>query len=487
MSGHALKHHQHEQFEINTSRKKIVRQDRVTIENGKCFLNINDQQIEILNLTAFGAGTLFTKTQYDVLKSKDIFEDVNMLYNGILIQTIKCKIVRSEQYTLSSTEDWMVGLEIIGEPINIDRIKALEAAVKTIDKTFEYKKLQDRIPHSFKTIVYEMKDWLTELRQNVITLEENAPVDNARQNSEYRETIADYISDYLGKTIPSVYLRLPSALGKVEDDIKSLCVEFIRKNIGPFVYGAPFAHRAYAKPRGYAGDFEMMNHLYRNEMVGKTLFDQCMHKYFIDEPAGEAVKNRGLYLFEKIKNLINSADGKRKLKIVSIASGPAKEVQLLLHNYSLLKKDVQVEFTFIDQDEESLKHAQKEILSINRFVKSNFEFKFLNLAIKNILAAGLPEQDYDLVYSAGLFDYFTDPVATLAAQKMLESCTPTGSAIIGNFSKSNPCVPFMEMVLDWHLIYRSPEDLERIFHPASKQVVVESESLGVNLFAVLRK
>ncbi len=64
-----------------------------------------------------------------------------------------------------------------------------------------------------------------------------------------------------------------------------------------------------------------------------------------------------------------------------------------------------------------------------------------------------------LIYSAGLFDYFTEPVAQMAASKMLASVKPGGRVIIGNFSKDNPCVPFMELVLDWHLIYRSEEDL----------------------------
>ncbi len=82
--------------------------------------------------------------------------------------------------------------------------------------------------------------------------------------------------------------------------------QFAREQVGYLVYGAPFANRAYYKPRGYAGDYEMMNHLYRDELVGKTLFDQCMHKYFIDEPAGAAVKNRGQYLFEKITELFKS-------------------------------------------------------------------------------------------------------------------------------------------------------------------------------------
>ena len=131
--------------------------------------------------------------------------------------------------------------------------------------------------------------------------------------------------------------------------------------------------------------------------------------------------------------------------------------------------------------------TQKQIGSIERFVKSGFKFQFRNLAIRNVIAAGLPDKDYDLVYSAGLFDYFTEPVAQMAAQKMLACLKPGGKLIIGNFSTENPCAPFMELWLDWNLIYRSKADLERIFKDFGSKVYVEKEPLGVNLFVVIEK
>src|SRR5207253_6912500 len=109
-----------------------------------------------------------------------------------------------------------------------------------------------------------------------------------------------------------------------------IATDFIREQLGPYIYGAPFAARAYYKPRGYAGDYEMMNHLYRSEVTGKTLFDQCVHKYFVDEPAGVAVKNRGYYLVEKLTQIFRAHPAHEPLKIISIASGPAVEQQLFL-------------------------------------------------------------------------------------------------------------------------------------------------------------
>jgi SAM-dependent methyltransferase len=191
-------------------------------------------------------------------------------------------------------------------------------------------------------------------------------------------------------------------------------------------------------------------------------------------------------LFEKITQLFEQTPAKQPLKVISIASGPAMEQQIFLQNGAKFHGRP-AEFTCLDQDEESLKHAQRQLQSAERFVHSGFKFKFNNMAIRNVIAAGLPEKDYDMIYSAGLFDYFTEPVAQMAAQKMVDAVKPGGRVIIGNFSKDNPCVPFMELVLDWHLIYRSEEDLLRIFKGLGSKVWVEKEPLGVNLFVVIQK
>ena len=210
-----------------------------------------------------------------------------------------------------------------------------------------------------------------------------------------------------------------------------------------------------------------------------------MHKYFIEEPAARAVKNRCEYLHTKIEDIVKNSKSD-VIKILAVASGPAMEQQIFLKN-AVKYSNKKIEFTCIDQDEESLKHAQREIQAAERFARSGFKFKFINLAIKNIIIKGLPEKDFDLIYSAGLFDYFTDPVAQAAGSKLFDSLKPGGKLIIGNFSKDNPTQTLMELVLDWYLIHRSSEELNALFLPLTNKIEIEKEDLGINLFAVIHK
>lgn len=487
MSNSAMKQ---EFFHIDeNNRKKVIRQDRMSLEPGSCFLDFNGHQLEMMNISSFGCAALASANDYQDLKKwfeTNSHIDANVLYKNIQTQNISLRWARAEEHTKSVLGEMIIGFEVLGEPLKVERIKALEVSSEVISEQSRYAHELSQLPAEFKTFVYEMRDWLEKLKSKIDKLEADSPVDNLKEAQDYRLTIAETVADFLGQCIPAKYSQVPSLVKNLTPEQMKWATQFAREQVGHLVYGAPFASRAYYKPRGYAGDFEMMNHLYRDELVGKTLFDQCMHKYFIDEPAGAAVKNRGQYLFEKITQLFDETPAKQPLKVLSVASGPAMEQQIFLQNGKQFYGRP-AEFTCLDQDEESLKHAQRHLHSVERFVRSGFKFKFNNMAIRNVIAAGCPEQDYDLIYSAGLFDYFTEPVAQMAAQKMLASVKPGGRVIIGNFSKDNPCVPFMELVLDWHLIYRSEEDLLRIFKGMGSKVWVEKEPLGVNLFVVIQK
>jgi chemotaxis methyl-accepting protein methylase len=107
--------------------------------------------------------------------------------------------------------------------------------------------------------------------------------------------------------------------------------------------------------------------------------------------------------------------------------------------------------------------------------------------MKNVIARGIEGSDYDIIYCAGLFDYLSDPVAQLAAVKLFKSLKSGGSLIIGNFNLANPNEVIMDLALDWHLIYRSSNDLQSLFENIGGKLSIESENLGINLFCVIRK
>ena len=80
------------------------------------------------------------------------------------------------------------------------------------------------------------------------------------------------------------------------------------------------------------------------------------------------------------------------------------------------------------------------------------------------------EDKYDLVWSAGLFDYLSNALFTRVLRKLLLNCKKDGQVVIGNFSQRNVHRTYME-IGGWHLRHRSEAEL---LHLAKRAVVEES-------------
>ena len=96
----------------------------------------------------------------------------------------------------------------------------------------------------------------------------------------------------------------------------------------------------------------------------------------------------------------------------------------------------------------------------------------------------LPPQD--LVYSIGLIDYFNDKFVAKLMDYGHRLLKPGGRLILGNFHPDNPTKALMDHVLEWRLIHRTEEDMDRLYEASAFQrpcsnVYYEEER--VNLFA----
>jgi hypothetical protein len=282
------------------------------------------------------------------------------------------------------------------------------------------------------------------------------------------------------------------------------------------VQEAPFYWRIMNKPNGYAGDAHMMSFIYRNQFEGKTPFGMFLHKHAVSTKACQAVRNRKLYLTQKI---IRANGG----KILSLAAGPAQEIKELLDVY----KNDQYWFMALDHDMDTLKTFDIsdrdsrfryalanafQIISGNyitarprkifeRFCQPRIDFQGLRSLASPIKyeMGRLKKEDFDLVYSAGLFDYIkTFPLddskgAIALTNNLFDLVKPEGSLIIGNFSHKNPRdLKFvMEYILDWKLIYRDRKDMldfaRSIPESAIENIQVVEESQGINYFLTLVK
>ncbi len=261
-----------------------------------------------------------------------------------------------------------------------------------------------------------------------------------------------------------------------------------RQHLGELFMACPFTHRAFHKPMGYAGDYELMSMLYRAEPEGDSLFAKVLNMHSKDEPAGRATINRLEYLGGILSELATSTEA-HPLEVASIGCGAARELVHLLTRKPELGPKLKI--ALVDQDSRALDLCERTLTPLSR--KTGARFSFIGDPIQSLIQEknlGDCLGKRDLIYSAGLYDYLEDDVFVALTRVLYDALKPGAKLVIGNMANHNPTKEWMAYAMDWYLIHRSPDELmelgTRVTSDSSK-VFVDSEPEGVNLFVHLRR
>jgi len=242
---------------------------------------------------------------------------------------------------------------------------------------------------------------------------------------------------------------------------------YFRRNVWGSILTSAFLARTNIRPRGYAGDSMMMQQLYDNSYLGDSLFGQLLHKHPVETAAAQAVRNRRKLIVDVVEATYRERpDPSRPLRILSVACGPAWEVRDLFAGPEDLKRFA---CTLLDQDEEALGEAEQAIQAVGARLGSPVQARFLRDSVRTMLMSkDLTAQfgRHDFIYSMGLFDYLTAPVARSVATRLYELLEPGGRMLIGNFHVENPTRLYMEYWMDWVLLYRHEDD----FHALGREL-----------------
>jgi extracellular factor (EF) 3-hydroxypalmitic acid methyl ester biosynthesis protein len=236
----------------------------------------------------------------------------------------------------------------------------------------------------------------------------------------------------------------------------------------------------------------MVNMIQRNGYEGGSLFAKIVNAWFLRQPPAQAHRNRINYLSDALSSESLPAQRQgRPAKIFSIACGPAHEVCKFLEDTPL---SGQARFTLLDFNEETLQYARAALETAKNRHGSQAALEYMRKPVQQILkesarTARQGANHYDLVYCAGLLDYLPDPICQRLISIMYDWAAPGGLVLVTNVEPSNPLRHGMEHLLDWHLIYRTSDQLRRLVpaQAAADSATVRCDETGLNLFLEIRK
>lgn len=181
-----------------------------------------------------------------------------------------------------------------------------------------------------------------------------------------------------------------------------------RKFIGPWLYKGKMMKRGYEKPRGYPGDYKMLEGIYDNKPWTKEGIGYLSDMLLLNDEYVISVKKRK----DTMKKILQDFLFIRKIPEVSIMNlgcGSAREVREILSPKSNFGK--RINFTFLDQDEEALKFVRKQIKRLNLpFLNCNYVKENLISFIRKIDRYQNEIGKQDLIYVIGVVDYLPDEI-----------------------------------------------------------------------------
>jgi len=263
--------------------------------------------------------------------------------------------------------------------------------------------------------------------------------------------------------------------------------EHFRHLVGTWIYKSIIVKRAFEKPRGYPGDYKMLEIVYDNKPMSQQ-FGVYSDSYFLRSPYAVAVRIRKDRLRMMIQDYINKSS-LNKIEVLNIACGSCREILELLPE---VKNTNKIKFTCLDWDEEALDYSYN---SLSSDIPKNVELNFVKEDIMNMAKNKNPVKaygEYDLIYSIGLIDYLPDRLLKKLIFVLHQLLKMNGTLILTHKDKSKTFPPIPpDWFCDWKFVQRNKDEANSLFYDCGISTVslsVETDDFGyIHYFTLVKK
>jgi extracellular factor (EF) 3-hydroxypalmitic acid methyl ester biosynthesis protein len=350
-----------------------------------------------------------------------------------------------------------------------------------------------RIRPEFKVVVADLHSFLADLK---LWLDQIDLGIRTRPSAEASAMVTQVMEQLEISAVPAIngmHERFEQIADRLEPDLRPAHQHFARRHLHPLYLCSPFGFRAYQKPLGYAGDYEVVNMIMRNPYEGDTLFAKTMNLWLLRQYPSQAHRNRIRYLEERLgeEALRRRMQGK-PARILNLGCGPAHEIQHFIRDNPLADA---TEFTLVDMSEETLDFARRVLGEARQRAGRRTVLVTQRKSVLQLLreSAKAPSNGggsaYDFIYCAGLFDYLTDRTCRQLLGLLRGHLAPGGLLVATNVDDCRPFRHMLEFLLDWHLTYRNGAALRELMPEDAPpdDCRIRSDDTGTNVFLEVRK
>lgn len=261
------------------------------------------------------------------------------------------------------------------------------------------------------------------------------------------------IQDAMGALIRQLQEKRSRLLNHEWQEYARFCLMHPIKDI---LLQDPFTRHSHERPRGYAGDAELLDYIYgiderfeslshriRERLDDSTEVGRQIFGFTSRSPAPRGVCERA----EVVAGLTDNFAGEcaHKPRLLSVAAGHFREGVL---SESLANGNVE-EWVAFDGDPQSLEE-------VNDFYEGKgYPIETVAGTVRQLLRPQDELGQFDFIYSNGLFDYLKQSTGQRLVKRLFEMLRPGGIVMVSNFLPDIDDVGYMETFMRWDLIYRT--------------------------------
>lgn len=258
----------------------------------------------------------------------------------------------------------------------------------------------------------------------------------------------------------------------VEDNLAVAYRAFAQHSLHPMVLRAPFVFRAFTKPLGYAGDYQMVNQLLDDPRQGPGTYFQIVNAAFLATPMAQAHRARIDRLVEFLRDQADAARAAgRPFRVLNLGCGPAVEVQRFLEEYP---EPHWLQFELVDFSDATLDWTRTRLSALNAALPRPATIAYVNDTVHRLLKRPLDEGastgEFDAAYCSGLFDYLPDKVCARLLMYFASRLRRRGRVLVTNLHAGVAGRHAMEHILEWYLVYRDEMAMRRLL-PSEAAIV----------------
>lgn len=240
---------------------------------------------------------------------------------------------------------------------------------------------------------------------------------------------------------------------------------------------SPFVTRLQSWPRGYPGDFETIEWLWRGDNHAPVgTLAHAIERYALSSAIAQQHRNKVSF---QAACMLHTFAAARPCRILSLGCGSNPDLRTILDQVPASARIV-----ICDADSDALEYSRERLAPLGD--RCEFVRGFVPRVLRRVRQRG----PFDLILAGGLFDYLSDRfIAHTLANAWNTLLSPSGGIVFTNIAAGNPYRVWIEYLADWKLIERSEDDIVGLCRmagvPEEPQMIRDATSLAI--VATLKK